>query len=218
MLRTLAAFASFTAFVASSLPAEYVPQRPALLDNDTVAVTRIELPPSEPAIVHTYAFPVVLVQINAAQVIVKERDLQRVGRGLGEVWFIEGGTRYSIANSGRNRAEILAIALKPDRPKAAAAPPTDAPPGITRATLIDNDQLRVVRVRFSPGAREPLHSHPNDLLTVQLTRGRVEILNGSDRSTDAREPGFVQFLRRDTQHFFASADKMPFELLSLSIK
>ena len=124
----------------------------------------------------------------------------------------------AAANPSPASVDLLAIAIKPDRRPSPAAPPTEAPPGISRATLIDNDEVRVVRVRFAPDASEPVHAHPNDLLTIQITSGRVEILNGGSRSIRDREPGFVQFLPRNVPHAYASGDTAPFELLSVSIK
>src|SRR6185295_11455679 len=110
---------------------------------------------------------------------------------VGEVWLIPRDTPHAVSNRTASDLAVLAIALKPDRPVAPAAPPTEAPAGITRVTIVDNADVRVVRVRFAPGSREPLHAHPNDLLTVQITPGRVEIVNGDERSTAEREVGFV---------------------------
>src|SRR5262249_10819148 len=112
----------------------------------------------------------------------------------------------------------IAITIKPTRPPAPAAPPTEAPPGITRTTILDNADTRVVRVQFAPGSREPVHAHPNDLVTVQLTPGIVEILLGSQRTSSERAPGFVQFLPRNVDHAYVSGDTKAFELLSVAIK
>ena len=194
------------------------PSRTSVLDNATAAVTRLRFAPGMKEEVHTHPFPLALVQVTAGSITVKDREMIRVGHGAGEVWFIPPNTAHAVSNSASRDVDVLAIALKPDRPTAPAAPPTDAPPGITRATLVDNADVRIVRVRFDPNGREPLHTHPNDLLTVQLTAGVVEIVNGSDRSTREREPGFVQFLPRNVSHSYASADSKPFELLSVSVK
>jgi quercetin dioxygenase-like cupin family protein len=121
-------------------------------------------------------------------------------------------------NAGTAPFELMAIAIKPTRTPASAAPPSAAPPGITRTTLVDNADVRVVRVQFAPDGREPVHTHPNDLLVVQILPGKVEILNGVDRSTGERGVGFVQFLPRDVPHAYISADTKPFELLSVSVK
>lgn len=194
------------------------PGRTSVLDNATVAVTRLRFAPGVREEIHTHPFPLAIVQVTAGSVTVKDREMIRVGHGAGDVWFIAANTAHAVSNSSNRDVDVLAIALKPDRPTAPAAPPTDAPPGITRATLVDNADVRIVRVRFDPNGREPLHAHPNDLLTVQLTAGVVEIVHGPDRSAREREPGFVQFLPRNVSHAYASADAKPFELLSLSVK
>jgi quercetin dioxygenase-like cupin family protein len=87
-----------------------------------------------------------------------------------------------------------------------------------RTMLIDNADVRVVRVQFAPGGREPLHTHPNDLLTMQVTDGEVEIVAAADRSSALREAGFVQFIPRNVSHAYANTDVKSFELLSVSIK
>jgi quercetin dioxygenase-like cupin family protein len=194
------------------------PERTTVLDNATVAVTRVHFDPGSREETHTHPFPLLIVQQTNGQATVTDREMLRVGQRAGEVWFIPAGTPHAVSNRSNAPIEMLAVGIKTDRPQAPAAPPTEAPEGIVRATLVDNADVRVVRVRFSPDAREPLHTHPNDLLTIQITRGRVEILNGAQRSTADREPGFVQFLPRNVQHAFASADTAPFELLSVSIK
>lgn len=200
------------------LPATLEPERTSILDNGTVAVTKLHFAPGAAEPVHTHPFPILIVQLTSGTVNVSDREMLRVGGRPGEVWFIPANTRHAAANRSGGGVDMLAVALKPERQPAAAAPAAEAPPGITRATLVDNAEVRVVRVRFAPDGREPVHSHPNDLLTIQITRGNVEILNGSDRSTRECEPGFVQFLSRGVEHAYASADASPFELLSVSIK
>ena len=194
------------------------PQRTSVLDNATATVTKVQLAPGAAESVHVHAFPLLIVQISGGTVNISDREMVRIGSRPGEVWFIPAGTRHAAANRSNAGVELLAIAIKPDRPPAPDAPATEAPPGISRATLIDNDDVRVVRVRFAPDGREPIHSHPNDLITVQITEAQVDILNGTAHSTLRCEPGFVQFLPRNVSHAFASADTSPFELLSVAIK
>jgi quercetin dioxygenase-like cupin family protein len=195
-----------------------VPDRTTVLDNNVVAVTRLHFAPGAAETPHTHPFPLVIVQVTSGTISLTDGELTRVGSRPGEVWFIPADTRHAARNTASAPVDMLGIALKPDRPPAPEAPPTDAPPGIRRATLVDNTEVRIVRVRFDNGAREPLHTHPNDLLTVQVSPGRVEIVNGSNRSSEQREAGFVQFVARGVPHAYASADAQPFELLSIAIK
>jgi hypothetical protein len=53
---------------------------------------------------------------------------------------------------------------------------------------------------------------------VQITRGRVEVFDGSRKSTSAEAAGTVRFLPRGVPHAYASRDSRPFELLSIAIK
>lgn len=199
-------------------PTALEPERTTVLDNSTIAVTRLHFAATAAETIHTHPFPIVIVQLTNGTITVLDREMQRVGSRPGEVWFIPAETRHAAANKSASGVDLLAIALKQERPPAPAAPATAAPPGISRATLVDNADVRVVRVRFATDGREPIHSHPNDLITVQITPGKIEMINGSSRMTRECEPGFVQFLPRNVPHAYASADDKAFELLSVSIK
>lgn len=200
-------------------PVALGPERTSVLDNGTVAVTRLRFARTAREAVHTHPFPMLIVLVTPGQVSVADREMLRVGSRAGEVWFIPANTPHAAANQSTGQVEMLMVAIKTDRPPAPAAPPTQAPEGITRSTLLDNADVRVVRVRFAPDSREPLHTHPNDLLTIQISAGTVDVVNGAEHhAASVREPGFVQFLPRNVQHAYASADTKPFELLSVSIK
>jgi len=75
-----------------------------------------------------------------------------------------------------------------------------------------------VEVGWAPGSAEPIHSHPNDLLTIQLTPGKLGVTIGTEHQTQERPGGYVHFLPRNLQHSYASEDTKPFELLSIAIK
>ncbi|HEY7292377.1 MAG TPA: cupin domain-containing protein [Vicinamibacterales bacterium] len=194
------------------------PERTSVLDNGTTAVSRFSFAAGTREETHTHPFPILIVQITPGQLTVMDREMVRVGGRAGEVWFIPANVPHAATNRSTGSIAILQVGIKPERQPAPAAPPTTAPPGITRSTIVDNDDVRVVRVRFAPEGREPLHTHPNDLLTIQVTGGRVEIVMGAERSTAEREPGFVQFVGRGVSHAYASADSKPFELLSVAFK
>jgi quercetin dioxygenase-like cupin family protein len=203
------------------LPQALAPERTSVLENSTVAATHLRFAPGARETPHTHPFPLLIVQLTpSTEVSVTAQELVMRGSKPGEVWYIAPDRLHAVANPAvaKGPVELLAIALLPTRQPAPAAPPTDAPPGVTRSTLVDNDQMRVVRVRFDPGAHEPVHAHPNDLLTVQITGGKMEILQGTWRTSEVHEPGFVQFLPRGLSHMFGDADTKPLELISVAIK
>jgi quercetin dioxygenase-like cupin family protein len=128
------------------------------------------------------------------------------------------GMMRRLTNADAPALDLIAVTIKPTRPPAGSTPPTEPPPGISRTTVLETREVRVARVTFAPKSREPVHTHPNDLLTIQISGGRLDIVNGSDRSKAFREPGFVQFVPRNVPHAFVSLDTKPFEILSVTIK
>jgi quercetin dioxygenase-like cupin family protein len=193
--------------------------RSVVLENDTVLVARLGYEPGKGETSHTHPFSAVVVQLSSGEVdMMLGTEHARSRRDAGTVWFIPANVPHAAVNTGTTLLEHLGITIKPTRAAAPAAPPTDAPAGITRTTLVDNADTRVVRVRFAPGSREPVHTHPNDLLTVQITPATVEMLLGAQKTTSERAAGFVQFLPRNVEHAYVSADTRPFELLSIAIK
>jgi len=196
------------------------PIRTPIMQNDTVAVTHLRFAPGTRENVHTHPFPVLIVQITSGEIAVQEQNVTKRSQRVGEVWYVPTDRPHSLTTieNAKNSIDLLAVALLPTRPPAPAAPATEAPPGITRATLVDNNDLRVVRARFAPEAREPVHTHPNDLLTIQLTRGKLDIQMGTEHQSQEREPGYVHFIPRNVNHAYASEDTKPFELLSVAVK
>ena len=224
MRRLRSAAVAMACALAASAPAQPRQPQPGivrtqLVDNATVLVAQLRMEPGARETIHTHPFSAVVVQLTAGDVdMTLGSDHTRAPRAPGFVWFVPKEMPHAAVNAGSAAFEVVTVAIKATRPSAPAAPATAAPPGITRTTILDNDEARVVRVRFAPGSGEPVHAHPNDLLTIQLTGGRVEIVTGTERTVDERAPGFVRFLPRDVPHAYVSADAQPFELLSVSIK
>ncbi len=196
------------------------PVRTTVVDNATATVTRLRFAPGSGEAIHTHDFSIVIVQLTSGDVVdFAVSDMRARGpRVAGVVTFVPAGTEHAVANPGTTPFEIMAVAIKPSRAPAPAAPPTDASPGITRTTLVDNEVVRVVRVEFTPGSREPVHTHPNDLVTVQMNGGRLQIRVGRRRTDSRRAVGFVQFVPRNVAHAFSSRGDRTIELLSFSIK
>ena len=193
--------------------------RTVVVDNATALVARLRYEAGKGETTHTHPFSAVVIQLTPGEVeMTLAGDRSRARREAGSVWFIPANTPHMAVNTGTAPWEHIAVTIKPTRAAAPAAPPTEAPSGITRTTLVDNNDTRVVRVLFAPGSREPAHTHPNDLLTVQLTPGTMEIVIGSNRTTGERAAGLVQFLPRSVEHAYISTDTKPFELISVAIK
>lgn len=207
---------------ASAQPAPAMPAgitRAQLVDNDTVLIARLGMAPGAQEDVHTHPFSAVVVQIGDGDVDMRiGSEHTRGRREHGHVEFIPREAPHAAGNAGRAPFEVVTIAIKPDRRPGGEAPAAAAPDGITRAPGLDNAEARVTRVSFAPGAREPIHMHPFDLVVVQLTPGRVEVRLGDEVTVRDYAAGDVLFLPRDVPHAVSNAGGTPFDVLSVGIK
>jgi quercetin dioxygenase-like cupin family protein len=209
--------AAGSGFQAPALPAGIT--RTVVAENSTVLIARLGMAPAARETPHTHPFSAVVVQIGAGQVEM-ELDGKKVTerRETGHVQFIPRQAMHAAANVGSTSFDVVTIAIKPDRTPASAAPATQARPGITRQMILDNDDARVTHVRLTPGAREPIHSHPFDLVLVQLAPAKMEVQLGDEKTVKDYETGAVIFLPRNVPHAVASAHPSPFEFLSVGVK
>lgn len=218
MLRLLA----FLTACAASLAAHATPPgitRTQLLDNTSVLVARLHMEPGAREDLHTHPFSAVVVQMGAGDVEMRIGTRRETApREAGHVEFLAAEIPHAAANVGSAPFEVVTVALKPDRRRGGVQLPSEAPPGIARNPLLDNTEARATHVTFAPGAREPVHSHPYDLVLVQLTPGRMEVRLGDDTTVKDYAAGDVIFLPRDVPHAAASADQYPFSIVSVGIK
>jgi quercetin dioxygenase-like cupin family protein len=89
--------------------------------------------------------------------------------------------------------------------------------GITRTTLKDDAKSTVTRVHFKPGAAEPPHTHPYDVVIVPVMAATIDFTIG-DRKVTAVKPGDVQFIPRDVTHQLMNTGKQDFELIAIALK
>jgi quercetin dioxygenase-like cupin family protein len=219
MFRHAAGFflASTLAAGAQTMPAGIT--RTQILETDSVMVARLRMAPGARETVHTHPFSAVVVQLDPGDVEMRigtRRETAR--RDTGHVEFLAAEMPHAAANTGSAPFDIVTIALKPDRKPGGRQAPAEAPSGITRRAVIDNAQARATHVTFAPGAREPVHMHPYDLVLVQLSAGRLEVLLGPATSVNDYSPGDVILLPRDIPHSVSSRHSEPFELLSVGVK
>ena len=116
-------------------------------------------------------------------------------------------------------ALVIPIALSaqtkaPSLPLGAGRPEV---PGITRTTLKDDAKSTVTRVHFKPGAAEPPHTHPYDVIIVPVLAGTIEFTIGDKKVTTVK-PGDVQFVPRDVLHHLTNTGKQDFELIAIALK
>ena len=193
--------------------------RTPVLENESVMVARLRMAPGARETVHTHPFPAVVVHLDPGDVEMRvgtRRDT--APRPRGHVEFIAAEMPHAAANVGTAPFDLITVALKPDRKPGGTQAPAEAPKGITRKPLLDNRQAAATHVTFSPGAREPVHMHPFDLVVVSLTAGRMELLLGPASQVQDYTAGDAIFLPRNVPHSLSSRHPEPFEAISVAVK
>ena len=89
--------------------------------------------------------------------------------------------------------------------------------GITRTTLKDDAKVTVTRVHFAPGASEPVHTHPYDIVLVPVIAGPVDWIVAGRRVTPLGV-GDVQFVPRDVAHQLRNTGPGPVEIIAIAAK
>jgi quercetin dioxygenase-like cupin family protein len=83
---------------------------------------------------------------------------------------------------------------------------------------LENDQVRVVRVKFGPGEGAPLHEHQLNRVVVFLTDQNIRITGAAgDAFTATNKAGAVTW-GLPIKHSEANLDKTPFESIMVEIK
>jgi quercetin dioxygenase-like cupin family protein len=210
-------FLLLTTLLAQTMPARIT--RAPLLENDTVMMARLTMAPGAREEVHTHPFSAVIVQIDAGEVEARLGNQRRTARREpGHVHFIAAEMPHAAANAGRSAFDIVTVGLKPGRTRGGAQAPSESPAGITRAPLLDNSEARATRVTFEPGAREAVHSHPFDMVVVQVTRGTMDVHVGEKRETRDYDAGESVWLPRDVPHAISNAGDRAFTVVSIGVK
>lgn len=193
--------------------------RTPLIENDTVMMARLRMAPGAAEDIHTHPFSAIVIQLDAGEVDMRLGNARSTSRRpAGFVEFIGRDVPHAAANVGAAPFDVVTIAIKPDRKAGGEAPAAPPPAGITRSPVLDNAEARVTRVEFAPQAREPVHSHPFDLVVVPLTAGRFEVRVGDRVETRDYAQGEPMFLPRDVPHAVSNVGSAAITVFSIGIK
>lgn len=101
-------------------------------------------------------------------------------------------------------------------PQPSAADPVEVDPKHYKVEF-ENDRVRVVRIRYGPGEKSVMHSHPESI-AVFLTDAHAKFTYPDGRSEDINaDAGTVQHMDAFT-HLPESTTKARFEVIQVELK
>jgi quercetin dioxygenase-like cupin family protein len=158
-------------FAAAALPAQI--HREVIQDNPHVRVVKTTLPPGQPAPLRDHPLDRVLICLDSGQMNRTTADgkVERVEFKAGDVRWAPAGGSYVSENTGDQAFQIIEIELKgkPQPPVTITdLDPLKVDPKHYELAL-ENDRVRVVRVRFGPLENGVVHQHVRNYLVVYMT-------------------------------------------------
>jgi quercetin dioxygenase-like cupin family protein len=190
-----------------------------VLDNTTIEVVRLRLAPGARETPHTHSYAMLVIVLSRSEMKMQNGGTHTTAvRKPGELEFVGAGVSHAAANVGSTPLDALAVAIKPTRVRGGTAAPPQPLPGLSRTSLLDNSHVVVTRLEFEPEVREPVHTHPYDLLVVPITSARIDMQVGGKKTLHTYAIGETIFIPRGVLHTGANAGTAPFRILGVAIK
>src|SRR5262249_49687473 len=138
------------------------PQHHLVFTNEFVRVIDARLPPGYKSLSHTHA------QDNVAITIATGRDTAESLARIGRAGFSTGGYSHVVTNSGPIEMRFIAVELlRGDRSGATAF--ADEP---AHTLELQNDRVRIYRIKLTPGESLAAHTHSAGWLSVTIKGGQ----------------------------------------------
>lgn len=190
-----------------------------IFDNATLAAVKLTFAPGSRETPHTHPYPMLVVVTNRGELeMANGGPAMKGSRGPGDYEFVPTGVTHAAANVGTAPLDAIALNLKANRVKGGVAPAPQPLPGLTRTPVTSNDDLGVTRLDFEPDVREPVHTHPYDLVVVPISAGSLDLQIGDQKSVHNSPVGEAIFIPRGVPHAVANVGAAPLHIIGVAIK
>jgi quercetin dioxygenase-like cupin family protein len=192
------------------------------VENDQVRVVDVTVQPREKTRLHEHKMNRVMIYLDKGS-----QHFEYQGKGSADLSWRAGEPKWSPA-AGMHTAEITSdtpiriIEIELKKPAGARSPVSSLDPVRIDAkhyrTEIENDQVRVVRVKIAPGETAPMHEHSLNRVTVYLTPQDFRVTGADGKvATAVHKAGDVSW-GAPSKHSEMNAGKQPFEVLMVELK
>ena len=194
-----------------------------VLDNDQVRVLDVTNAPGQHSQMHKHDVNRVMIHLDAGhmRLTYENGHARDIRFKAGEVRWDPAGGMHTSRNAGGTPYRIIELELKKPHGSPVVWPaidPLKAAPN--RYTLLfDNDQVRVVRVKFPKDGGAPLHEHTRPRLLVNLTAQKIQFTTKEGAKNVVEAPaGFVRWTPAPGVHSEKNLGDGPFEAILIDFK
>jgi len=157
---SVAALTAWAQQQAESVPVDQEPHHKVVFKNDFVRVIDATFPPGYVTLNHAHALDNVAVTLATGR-----EDAESLAR-IGRAGFSKGGYSHRVTNPGPAIMRFIDVEiLKTDRPSATA---TQLP---NHMLELENERVRIYRVKLGAGESVPAHMHKAGWLEITVKGG-----------------------------------------------
>jgi quercetin dioxygenase-like cupin family protein len=190
-----------------------------MFENDQVRVLRIHYNPKEKSVMHEHpAAVVVFLNTSKAKFTLPDGSTTTEGGGTaGSVRYTEAG-KHLPEDIGATPIEAVLVELKSKSGSQSpvALDPVKVDPARHKVEM-ENDQVRVLRIKVKGGETTPMHEHPNGV-AVFITDNKTKFTrgDGTTRESSGKRGGAIWAAAE--KHTVHNMLARPFEVILVELK
>ena len=188
-------------------------------ENDRVRILRITYGPGEESVMHYHPEAVGVYLTDASvEMGLPDGETMAVQNTAGTHGFYPAG-QHLPKNTGEEPLELVLIELKPGETGPAI------PDGLDSTTVdpdhytveLENDQVRIVRIKYGPGDESTMHYHP-DSVAVFLTDHLAQMTTPDGKTIEAEAAAGSSLFSPAGQHLPKNTSDSRMELILVELK
>lgn len=193
------------------------------ISNDQVRVIAATDPPHQKGRVHEHTMNRVMVYLDAGRQDITDAKTGAVEHQVwkaGEVRWSPARGPHQSENVGDNTFHIIEIELigkpGPAKPQTALDPLKVAPKNYT--VVFENDQVRVLRVKYAPHEKGMMHEHVLNRVSVPLTEEVLKVTSADGKATNPHVQAGDPVWGTPGRHMEENINDKPMEVIGVELK
>jgi quercetin dioxygenase-like cupin family protein len=193
-----------------------------LFDTDQVKVIKVNQKPGPAGRMHKHDVNRVMIYLDAGEqrLVFKDEGPKDVKVKPGEVRWDPAGGLHTSQIMGTKAFRLVEIELKKPKGSPVQFPALDPVKVDSKHYKVEfeNDQVRVVRAKFDPGYKTPMHEHVLPRVVVFLTETQLKVTAADGKVTEPKAAAGDVIMSGNAKHEELNASGKPFEVLVVELK
>jgi quercetin dioxygenase-like cupin family protein len=204
-----------------SVPVGDEPRHQVVFSNKYVRVIDARVPVGDVTLYHTHSEDNVPIAISGGRMRTQVLDKEPTESTIqtGGIWWAKASYTHQITNIGDTPLRFIDAEILAPSPTPSTAPPLENVKGMTLE--IENEKVRIYRVKLGPGESTSPHTHARARLDVAITAGKLAATLGKPKKGVVEvKPGEHAWHEAgsETRHAIENAGDTVFEAVEIEWK